>query len=227
MSSEDNNIDCPNGKSNCPIYQDLQLLKAQVNTLNEQILLDPLTGLFNKRHLLQSLEKEMERTQRSGQPTSLIMFDADHFKQVNDTYGHSAGDRVLRYIATTIQNETRKLDIPCRYGGEEFAIVLPTTPVVTAIHVAERIRATLEKALIAINDQAQEIQITASLGVSSYQQNNRFGAEDFINRSDQQLYQAKKSGRNQVCADTTSRPDSGSVSDAEREALFNASDNDD
>ena len=98
---------------------------------------------------------------------------------------------------------------------------------VTAIHVAERIRATLEKALIAINDQAQEIQITASLGVSSYQQNNRFGAEDFINRSDQQLYQAKKSGRNQVCADTTSRPDSGSVSDAEREALFNASDNDD
>lgn len=211
---------CPKGHDGCPIYEDISELKNEVAELKEQLKTDSLTGLFNKAQLLQSLETEMERTRRSLQPTSLIMFDADHFKQVNDNFGHLAGDKVLKALARTTMNVTRRLDICCRYGGEEFAIVLPTTPTLTAKLVAERIRQSIEALVVELDDKNQTLQITASLGLASFNNEKNLEVDSFIERADQALYKAKQSGRNRVCVYLSKEQNEISVSAAERSALF-------
>ena len=185
---------------------------------------DHLTGLFNRRHLHYVLEQEIERTKRGKHPTTLILIDIDHFKKINDNYGHITGDQALVHIARLIQSTVRRLDIPCRYGGEELAVVLPTTHTMIGTQVAERIRLAIATHPLEHNDQS--IAITASLGVASYTQTDKDSVDGFIGRTDAQLYQAKEAGRNQV---RTARPTVESrsqISDEERNALFAPDDND-
>lgn len=163
--------------------------------LREQSLRDPLTGLFNRRYLEESLGRELIRAQRRSTSLSLIMGDLDHFKNVNDTYGHPAGDEVLKVFGELIMNCSRGSDIYCRYGGEEFLLVCPDMPGEKAYERAEQLRMALSST--PIKAAGTVINITASFGIASYPQH---GDTDnaLISAADNALYEAKNAGRNQV-----------------------------
>lgn len=164
--------------------------------LEQSALRDPLTGLYNRRELMGRLESEVASARRYGVTLSLIMLDIDHFKHVNDTYGHQAGDDVLKVITQLMQDNVRTGDLVARYGGEEFIIVCPNTDINGAIITAERVRcAVMEKPLAT---RRGKITVTLSAGVANY--NNELSIGQLINAADQALYQAKQSGRNRVCA---------------------------
>ena len=209
---------CPNGSDNCPIYNEVEQLRKEVVELRTQVTHDYLTGLFNLRHLLFALEQEFERTSRSRQPTSLIMLDIDHFKKVNDTHGHVVGDIALKHIAGLLGSCVRKLDICCRYGGEEFCIILPSTHHLVGVQVAERIRQNIEQAVIQAND--VELKLTASFGVGTFLYSTNENPTAFIERVDKQLYKAKRAGRNAVVSTSEDQTKSSQVSTEERDALF-------
>lgn len=213
---------CPKGKQACPIFDDIAQLRIEVDDLRSQVTQDFLTGLYNPRHLNFSLSQEIERTLRSRHPTTLIMVDIDHFKNVNDTYGHSAGDIVLKQVAKILPQCVRKLDVCCRYGGEEFAIILPSTHLLVGAQVAERIRQQIEDSVIQLTE--GDIKVTASFGVNSFQYNSQFTQEEFMKSVDAQLYRAKKMGRNTVCSTPQEESSTLSVSSDERAALFGSSD---
>jgi two-component system, cell cycle response regulator len=156
---------------------------------------DGLTQVYNKRYFLETLEREMGRAQRYGRDLSLIMFDIDHFKQVNDTFGHLAGDYVLKQLASVIRARIRREDVLARYGGEEFAIVLPEIDRHNALIFAEKVRKLIERARFKFED--TDIPVTVSVGVAS------LGREvteplEFIKAADDRLYEAKSAGRNRV-----------------------------
>jgi len=151
---------------------------------------DPLTGLHNRRYLLEQLQVEMERARRYGVPLSLILLDLDHFKEYNDRYGHQAGDAALREVAWRILASVRRLDTVARFGGEEFAVLLPATELAGAIRTAERIRDQIAKMPFDYGP------LTVSLGVAEYRGQP---VNEFIAEADAALYQAKREGRNQVC----------------------------
>lgn len=165
-------------------------------------IMDPLTNVFNRRHFYELAKVEYERSCRYHRPISAIMIDLDHFKRVNDTYGHSTGDLVLQAIAETCQRKLRKSDIFGRYGGEEFVIIMPETDEQRAWNVAERLRRSIVHISIPINDGA--IAITISLGVATLSpedlcsDNSGDLLEKLIDKADQALYQAKQAGRNRV-----------------------------
>ncbi|GGY47017.1 hypothetical protein GCM10011297_19960 [Bacterioplanes sanyensis] len=184
---------CPVGESHCAIIDELMELRQLVVT-------DPLTGLFNVRHFTAALEQELERTQRTGIATALMMIDLDFFKRVNDDWGHEAGNRVLRGTANCIRDNTRKLDVQCRYGGEEFAVILPTTERRLAIQVAERVRAAIAEAVFYADDEQQQaIPVTASIGLAWHGNGQWHTRQSLVEEADAQLYRAKESGRNRVC----------------------------
>lgn len=219
-------IECPSGPKDCPIFEDIKQLHATIAELDALVHADSLTGLFNKRHFALTLETELERCHRNHQPVSLIMLDIDHFKVVNDTYGHLAGDKVLQVFSSTIKKVLRKVDIPCRYGGEEFAIILPATPVLVAMQVAERLRRAIEESQAVFEGSA--IVVTTSLGVSCYDFKHHKDAviEGLTARADKQLYKAKNSGRNKVCAESLEPKKPSTVSHEEKVALFEVPQND-
>ncbi len=167
-------------------------------TAEEQSRRDTLTGLFNRRHFQDMLTIELERTRRSPSPTSLILVDVDRFKRINDTHGHTAGDQVLRQVAGRVGLGLRRLDTACRYGGEEFTILLPSSDARSARNVAERLRAGIET--ITTTESGELLSITASLGVATIPAGERWDPDTLINRADQALYAAKKGGRNRVVA---------------------------
>lgn len=204
--------DCSGGPAICPNAEKIQQLKQQIIT-------DPLTGLYNSAHLRTVLANEIERSQRTYIPTALVMLDLDHFKQVNDSYGHEAGNAVLIQTAKLIQVNTRQLDIQCRYGGEEFAIVLPSTERFLAIQVAERIRESIANTTVEYNQ--QQLQVTASIGLAFYQPGESKSVSSLINEADKYLYQAKEQGRNQVRYTEFKKDQSSAVSHDEKEALHN------
>ena len=156
--------------------------------------IDPLTGLSNRRALMDRLRIEWARLQRHGSELSLIMVDIDHFKRVNDTYGHSVGDRVIQQVAKVIAKQCRESDLPARYGGEEFAIVVPDAAIAGAIHLAERCRQDIENLNLSVR--GEPIQPTASFGVADAVETS--SAELLVDRADQVLYRAKAAGRNRV-----------------------------
>lgn len=156
---------------------------------------DILTGLYNRFKFDELASMEMQKARRYGLPLSLIMFDIDHFKVVNDTYGHLRGDDVLKKIASIARNELRTVDVIARWGGEEFVIMLPDTPMGGANLVAERIRKSIESTPF---DECGTV--TSSFGIASYQ--NEEAVSTFIKRADDCLYAAKASGRNRVCYDS-------------------------
>jgi diguanylate cyclase (GGDEF)-like protein len=146
---------------------------------------------------MMSLDQEMERTRRTGLPTSLIMLDLDHFKRLNDTYGHQFGDAVLIRVAVLLKENVRKLDVSCRYGGEEFAVILPGTRLPQAVRLAERLRNVLAKSWQ--EPQRGKRGITASFGVETFTSRDNMTPKAFLRQADRWLYLAKAQGRNTVC----------------------------
>lgn len=163
-------------------------------TVLELSIRDELTGLYNRRYLYQELAREIVRSSRYEDPLALLMFDIDHFKRINDTYGHAAGDEVLRIVSQIIGQNLRGSDVPCRYGGEEIAVILPNTVEADALQLAERIRNMLARHKIAY--ESIDLSITVSIGITAWQTTD--GANQMLNRADQALYEAKAEGRN-VC----------------------------
>ena len=155
---------------------------------------DELTQLPNRRDMQRTIEKEVERSKRLNRCFSIIFIDIDHFKNVNDTYGHAAGDAVLKSVASTIRTLLRKYDVLARYGGEEFLTLLPETEQNDAAHVAERFRKQIENQTIFFS--GQEIKVTITLGVAQFDSN--LGAEKCIQLADKALYEGKEHGRNKV-----------------------------
>jgi len=158
---------------------------------------DGLTGIFNNRHVRELAESELNRSRRYGREVSAIFFDIDHFKQINDQYGHQTGDLALREITELCRSLIRESDILGRYGGEEFLIIAPETGEIEVMKIAERIRQSLEEHRIM--SEFGEIQLTISLGVVCYEPGMALTFSEFIRRADQALYQAKNQGRNRAC----------------------------
>jgi len=156
---------------------------------------DGLTQIYNKRYFLETLEREIGRAQRYRRELSLIIFDIDLFKKINDTYGHLAGDHVLKHLALVIKSRIRREDILSRYGGEEFAIILPEIDHENAANFAEKIRRLIEKAIFKFEE--TEIPVTISIGVAEYS-HEQGDVSDFIKAADDRLYEAKMQGRNRV-----------------------------
>lgn len=221
MSSSHNSADnenpltCPVGVPNCPVLAEAERLRLEVAELTEQSRTDTLTGLANYRSFSEALGQEIERTQRSDQPTSLIMLDIDHFKQVNDSWGHEVGNRALVHLASLMLQTVRKLDIPCRYGGEEFAVILPDTDLAASLPVAERLRQAIAAHPVPVA--GQQLALTVSLGLSCYTSQEKKTAEELIAEADKYLYQAKERGRNRTCHPEIKPVDA--VSPDERQAL--------
>ena len=170
--------------------QSLEELKEK---LHEQAIRDPLTGVFNRRFMMESLEREVERANREGYPLSLVMMDIDHFKSVNDVYGHLAGDQVLKELARFLEYETRKSDIVCRYGGEEFVVLMPKISAVNARRRAESWRAEIQVSQTAYGDSL--ISVTISMGIA-VKEDSTLTCDGLISRADLALYSAKQAGRN-------------------------------
>ncbi len=156
---------------------------------------DGLTQIYNKRYFLETLEREISRAQRYHRDLSLIMFDIDHFKKVNDTFGHLAGDAVLKQLASVLKARIRREDIMARYGGEEFAVILPEIGSVNAMTFAEKVRRIVEKTSFKFED--HQIPVTVSIGVAAVGPGIQTPLE-FIKMADDKLYQAKVEGRNRV-----------------------------
>lgn len=208
---------CPVGESNCPYLGELQQLRKEVDCLAEQVRTDALTGLFNFRYLNEILPIEMERTRRSGMSMSLILLDIDRFKQFNDRWGHELGNQALVHVARLINLTLRKLDLPCRFGGEEFVLILPNTDLTQAVGVAERLRELI--ASTPLQSDEQSISLTASLGVDEFKLQHSDTPEKLLRRVDAWLYLAKDGGRNRVAyPELTSGV--AAVTPAEKDALF-------
>ncbi len=197
MSKGDETPRCPVGEPSCEWLDELGQLRRQIEELSELVSTDALTGLFNFRHFRTVLQAEMDRSKRSGIPTSLVLLDLDHFKAVNDTHGHEVGNLALRHLANILTSEVRTTDIVCRYGGEEFAMIFPETHLNLAVKVAERIRLEIQNNPMPLAD--GEVGLSASMGASVYMKTSVLDLDEFVDSVDKYLYEAKQSGRNCIC----------------------------
>jgi two-component system cell cycle response regulator len=158
-------------------------------------IIDGLTQVYNKRYLLEFLDREMARCGRHGRALSIVMIDVDHFKRINDTYGHLAGDYVLRELASQIKTRIRREECFARYGGEEFVLVLPETGHDNSVYLAEKLRKMIEVHRFVF--EGKEIKVSFSGGVADMQPQDE-GPEGFIQVADGRLYEAKRAGRNRI-----------------------------
>ncbi len=165
--------------------------------IRELAVRDALTGLYNRRELHRFLEYELIKSQRYKHPLSILLIDIDHFKEINDLYGHRTGDEILQKVAQVLLHHTRACDLPARYGGDEFIIVLPETPAGQAWYGAERLRKLVESQVITIDNGKTRLAITISTGVAEYPE-DATGGEVLIDLADKALYTAKHQGCNQV-----------------------------
>ena len=206
------------GGSEAALHREVpsRYLQGLIDGLCELSLKDPLTGLANRRHFRAVLEREIDRVTRSGEAALLLMLDIDHFKKVNDTHGHLAGDVVLQSVARTLSACVRPMDTLARYGGEEFAVVLPACQAAFGRVVAERIRRAVANNPIRISP-GVELNVTVSVGGAFAMQWIRSTTLLWTDRADHQLYQAKSAGRNRVSIEE--QPDS-TVSAEEKSLLF-------
>jgi diguanylate cyclase len=159
---------------------------------------DALTGLANRRHFESVLARELDRVARAGEPALLLMLDIDHFKRVNDTRGHVAGDLVIKSVAHALMQCVRPMDTVARVGGEEFAIALPNCPPAFGPMVAERVRARIERSVVEVGLGEAPIRVTVSIGGAFAPQWVRSNLALWMERADKQLYRAKQSGRNRA-----------------------------
>jgi len=174
----------------------LSMSNAQLRLkLRQQSIIDPLTELYNRRYMDETLKRELQRAKRRKSQLSLILVDLDHFKRVNDTYGHDTGDDLLRRVGEVLRQGIRTVDIACRFGGEELVVILPDCDMNAAVQRAERLRVAV--AAIELSGRALAHAVTASFGVSSTSDGND-EVESLLRAADQALYTAKQTGRNRV-----------------------------
>ncbi len=181
--------------SNNALQTHILAIEQLHDQLREQAIRDPLTGLFNRRYLQETLDIEVSRAQRSNSPIGFIIIDLDYFKQVNDSYGHKAGDLVLQKLGGLILRNLRMGDVSCRYGGEEFTIMMPGATLNITVNRAEHLLRQINK--MDIEYHGATIKITASMGVAVFPDHDT-GSEDVLICADRALYRAKSLGRNQV-----------------------------
>lgn len=177
------------------VWRDISLLRKTQNELQEQAIRDPLTGLYNRRYLNETIDRELSYALREAQPLCFVLIDMDHFKSVNDTFGHGIGDALLQRFAAQLLNQTRIGDIVCRYGGEEFLVILPNVTTDIAFQIAERWRRSVQENTIL--NQNGEIKLTISCGISEFPANGA-SCDLLIAVADKALYHAKAMGRNRV-----------------------------
>jgi two-component system cell cycle response regulator len=175
----------------CGIVMDISERKRLEEQLRQLAVTDPLTGAFNRRYLLQVLETEINRARRHTRPLALIMFDLDHFKRINDRFGHDRGDAVLKDVAARVRERLRHSDFFVRWGGEEFLILAPETTLTQALALAETLRAGLHQSPI-----ADIGPVTASFGVAEYRQGETL--DQWLKRVDERVYQVKREGRDHI-----------------------------
>ena len=174
-------------------------LMVKNRILSEVSARDALTGLYNRWYVIDKIEAEINRSLRHGSPMSLMMMDIDHFKRINDTYGHPAGDQVLQSVGKLLRESCRVYDVPGRYGGEEFCVLLPETRLGNTPVVAERIRQRLEMTELSVG--GSSVAVTASIGIASIESSEAeavLSPAALIDRADRALYSAKNRGRNRV-----------------------------
>lgn len=164
--------------------------------LQHQSVRDPLTGLYNRRYLEESIQRELTRSKRENSPLSVIMLDLDHFKRINDEYGHSAGDKVLVVVSELLKKALRGEDLVCRFGGEEFTLIMPGATLAIAAQRAEQLRDAIEQLTIDVGDDVS-LTVTSSLGIAAYPDHGD-DAQLLLDVADEALYKAKHVGRNQV-----------------------------
>jgi diguanylate cyclase (GGDEF)-like protein len=167
-------------------------------TLRQESIRDPLTGLFNRRFMQEALTRELHRVERSAQPLTVVMLDLDHFKNINDRYGHDAGDETLRRLGLLLKLQIRGSDIACRYGGEEFAFILPEASLNDTIRRLEQLRRDIKQ--LTFRHQAKLIgNLSGSFGIAVYPQHGSTG-EQLLKAADEALYRAKQAGRDCIMA---------------------------
>lgn len=193
-------------------------LQGLIDALVDLSSRDGLTGLANRRAFELSLAREIDRVARSGEPALLLVLDIDHFKRVNDTYGHAAGDEVLRAVAGALLDCVRPMDFVARVGGEEFAIILPNCPAAFGETVAERVRRRIERMPVAVGP-GLRLAVSVSVGGAFAPQWVRSTPSLWVERADQQLYRAKAHGRNLVQLEPTAV---SVVSNEEKRLLFDS-----
>ncbi len=174
--------------------QTINHLKEELEKLKEKTIIDELTQILNRRGIMEFLTREYARSKRFKSPLSVLMIDIDDFKKVNDTYGHTVGDKVLKTIAQILKTKLRATDVVGRYGGEEFLVVLPETDLQAALTVAEKLRTEVAKKTFKYKDQV--FKVTISLGAAQLKEGESI--EELINRADQALYTSKRSGKNRT-----------------------------
>jgi two-component system cell cycle response regulator len=175
-------------------------LRHNVQLSLEMAITDQLTGLHNRRYMERHLSNLIGNAGKTGRPLAFLIMDIDYFKSVNDTHGHDIGDEVLREFSARIGANVRGLDLACRYGGEEFVVVMPDTDISFAYMVAERLRRSVETTPFEISRDPRKLNITISIGIAS-SEGEKDTAEALLHRADQALYRAKRDGRNRVVAD--------------------------
>jgi diguanylate cyclase (GGDEF)-like protein len=166
-------------------------------TIYRMTIMDGLTGVHNKRYFAEQLDREISRAMRHARPLTMVMCDIDHFKVVNDGYGHLAGDHVLKEVAQLAKSRLRPDDVIARYGGEELALILPETDLAGGVQIADELRKIIATASFSFEE--EDIDVTVSCGVAQLQ--GDWKSYDFVKAADEQLYEAKRSGRNRVCPD--------------------------
>jgi diguanylate cyclase len=182
------------------MWEEMAQLRREMESIRAESLTDALTSLGNRKFFNGSLEKLIAECRAAGEPLSLLLADVDHFKAINDTFGHVVGDRVLRFVAMTMKDSITGKDIAARYGGEEFAVILPTTGLFPAVKLAEQIRHAVMKAeLIKRSTGEKHTRLTISIGVATL--HNATTAQALIEAADVCLYAAKRGGRNRVVSE--------------------------
>jgi diguanylate cyclase (GGDEF)-like protein len=182
-------------EANKRLEEQLEEIKILQDYLREQAIRDSLTGLYNRRYLDETMERELARARRENYSVSVIMIDIDHFKNFNDTYGHQAGDKVLTALSGLLRSGVRQGDIACRYGGEEFLVIMPGVDEVDAKRRAEAIRSSFNG--LRVNYGEAELSVSISIGVAFYPQHGN-DMNEIVKAADAALYEAKQSGRNLV-----------------------------
>ena len=210
----------PSGKAEDDLHERIQALEKENDNLKSLLLTDELTGLYNKRFFYIQLEVEASRVRRTGQPCTLLMMDVDNFKLLNDTSGHDAGDRFLAQLGVIIKQNLRVTDFPCRFGGDEFSVIMPASNINDSFMMATRIQSSVAK-LVKTNHADIMEHLSASFGLAAYEAHSPGGVAEFFRQADQELYEAKKRGKNQISCSDVKGVESTATSVEEKVALAN------
>jgi len=199
----------------------LMNMEKENRHLRSLLLTDDLTGLFNRRFFTMQLKMEMARTRRTGQACCLMVIDFDNFKLINDTAGHDAGDRFLVRMSKVLQDNLRPTDYACRFGGDEFAAIMPSAGLAEGVRVAGRIQAAVNREIVRMRLKVKK-QISISVGMADYEPQSRQTPEEFFKKADEELYRAKREGKNRIAyAEEVKKrfPDETALSPEERSAI--------